>query len=480
MTTIKIYKSSSITSRGYKKAFYAVITGAVLLVSCKVNRPYQRPDLITGKLYREETGTDTLSMADRPWRSMFNDPVLKDLIREGLAQNLSLKNAVENIVQAQATLRQNKLALFPSLDAGASLNRNKASKAGQNFPPGINVNTLTNTYRLQVSTTWEADIWGKLSSAKRSALNSYLQSDAVKRAVQTQLISDIANNYYLLLALDKQLEITEITLKKRIENVETLKFLKEGAVVTGADVVQSEANRYAAEVTIPDLKQDIRQTENALAILLARGPGAIQRNKLADQQLPADLSAGIPAQLFQNRPDVQAAEFAFRRSLEEVNVARAFFYPALTVTASGGLTSLQLKDFFNNSIFYNLIGGLTQPIFTQGTNIARLTRAQSIRVQALNDFQYSLLNAGLEVSNAMYAYQTAGEKEESRTKQIAALQKSVDFTEELLRFSSATNYTDVLTSEQSLLAAQLSGVSDRLQKLQAVVNLYRALGGGWQ
>jgi multidrug efflux system outer membrane protein len=480
MTTIKRYKSSTNINAGCKRAVYAVVTGAVLFASCKVNRPYQRPDLITEKLYRSETGTDTLSMANRPWQSMFSDPALKELIEEGLAQNLSLKNAVENIVQAQATLRQNKLALFPSLDVGATLNRNQASRAGQNFPPGINVRTLTNTYRLQVSTAWEADIWGKLSSAKRSALNSYLQSDAVKRAIQTQLISDIANNYYLLLALDKQLEITELTLKKRIENVETMKFLKEGAVVTGAAVVQSEANRYAAEVTIPDLKQDIRQTENALAILLARGPGAIRRNKLADQQVLADLAAGIPAALFQNRPDVQAAEFAFKRSLEEVNVARAFFYPALTVTASGGLSSLQLKDFFNSSVFYNFIGGLTQPIFAQGLNKARLTRAQSIKVQALNDFQYSLLNAGLEVSNALYAYQAAGEKEQSRTKQIAALQKSVDFTEELLRFSSATNYTDVLTSEQSLLAAQLSGVSDRLQKLQAVVNLYRALGGGWQ
>jgi multidrug efflux system outer membrane protein len=479
MIDLNVYKRSSIMNKG-KNGIVAVALSAAVFASCKVNQTYQRPNVITDGLFRDVTSTDTTTIADRPWQSLFSDPILKELIQEGLAQNLQLKNEIQNIVQAQATLRQNKLALFPSLDLDATYSRNKSSQASQNFPAGININTLTNTYRLQLSTTWEADIWGKLSAAKRSALNTYLQTDAVKRAVQTQVIGDVANNYYILLALDRQLEITELTLKRRIEYVETLKALKEGAVVTGAAVVQSEANRYAAEVTIPDLKQDIRQTENAICILLGRAPGPIKRNKLSDQQALADLSTGVPAHLLQNRPDVQAAEFAFRRSLEDVKVARTFFYPSLTVTASGGFSNLQLKDFFNQSIFYNLVGGLTQPIFSQGANRARLTRAQSLQVQALNDFQYSLLTAGQEVSNALYAYQAAATKEQSRAQQILALEKAVDYTEELLRFSSATNYTDVLTSEQSLLAAQLSGVNDRLQKLQAVVNLYRALGGGWR
>jgi multidrug efflux system outer membrane protein len=467
-------------NKGYKSGVIAVALSAAVLASCKVNQTYEKPNVITEGLYRGENPGDTTSIATRSWQSLFSDPILKELIQEGLTQNLDLKNAIQNIVQAQATLRQSKLALFPSLDASATYTRSKTSEASLNFPPGININTLTNTYRLQLSTVWEADIWGKLSSAKRAALNSYLQTDAARRAVQTQVVGDIANNYYLLLALDRQLEITELTLKRRIENVETMKALKAGAVVTGAAVVQSEANRYDAEVRIPDLKQDIRQTENAICILLGRAPGPIQRNKLADQQALADLSIGVPAQLLQNRPDVQAAEFAFRRSVEDVKTARSFFYPSLQLTATGGFSNLQLQDFFNHSFFYNLVGGLTQPIFAQGANRARLTRAQSLQIQALNDFQYSLLTAGQEVSNALYAYQAAGAKEDSRAKQISALEKSVEYTEELLRYSSATNYTDVLTSEQSLLAAQLSGVNDRLQKLQAVVNLYRALGGGWQ
>jgi len=307
-----------------------------------------------------------------------------------------------------------------------------------------------------------------------------LQSDATRRAVQTQLIATIANSYYTLLALDKQLAITEQTIQIRMQDVETMKALKEGAVVNGAAVVQSEANLYAAQVTLPDLKRSIKEAENALNIALAQAPGTVNRTTL-DQQVPyADLKTGVSAQLLQNRPDVIAAEFGFRSAFENTNVAKTYFYPALTLTAAGGLTSLQLSNFFDNSIFYNLVGGLTQPIFAKGANKARLTTAQANQQIAFYTFQQALLTGGQEVSNALYAYQTAEEKETTRAKQIASLTKAVDFTKELLRYSSATNYTDVLTSEQSLLTAQLNGINDRLQKLQSVVNLYRALGGGWK
>jgi multidrug efflux system outer membrane protein len=464
----------------FMKQLLALSIFVLTLSACGVTKKYTRPTLKTDSLYREDTSADTTTMASLPWQELFSDPILKSLIQEGLEQNLDLKNAIQNIVQAQATLRQARLAFLPDLTASANAGRNKVSEAGLNFPPGININTLTNSFQLQLNTTWEADIWGRLSSSKRAALADYLQTDAAKRAVQTRLIADIANSYYTLMAYDQQLAITELTLKKRIENVETLRALKEGAVVNGADVVQSEANRYAAEVSIPDLKQDIRIMENALSVLLARQPGPINRNKLTDQQPVTDLPLGVPAQLLANRPDVQAAEFAFRSAFENTNVARAMFYPSLTLSATGGFSNLELKNFFDHAIFYNLLGGLTQPVFARGANRANLTRTQSFQIQALNNFQQSLLNAGQEVSNALFAYQMAIEKESSRVKQVAALEKAVAFTEELLRYSSATNYTDVLTSEQSLLAAQLSGVNDRLQKLQAIVSLYQALGGGWK
>lgn len=461
--------------------YILIVIVAALVSACSITKKYERPSTIsTDKLYRDQASADSTTIANMPWQTVFKDQKLNALIQKGLDQNLNLKNAIENIVQARATLRQTKLGYYPTLEFDANATRNKQSKAALNFPPGININTLTTTYKMGLSTSWEADIWGKLSSSKRAALATYLSTDAAKQAVQTQLISDIANNYFLLLAYDKQLQITEATLVSRIKNVEVIKALKEGAIVTGASVVQSEANQHAAEVLIPDLKRSIRETENALNILLGQAPGPIERGALGDQVIPEKIAIGLPAQLLENRPDVRQAEFNFRTAFETTNLARTYFYPSLTLTASGGLSTLQLKNFFDQSIFYSILGGLTQPIFNQGLNRERLTNAQSRQVQAFNTFQQSLLVAGQEVSNALFAYDMAVAKEDSREKQIEALEKAVDFTQQLLEYSSSTNYTDVLTSEQNLLAAQLSGVNDNLQKLQAVVDLYRALGGGWK
>ncbi|QXV64292.1 efflux transporter outer membrane subunit [Mucilaginibacter sp. 21P] len=467
----------------YKWPVFAMLWVTMIISSC-VTKKYQRPNLNTqtDRLYRDTTITDTTSIATMPIEQLFADVELQNLIKEGLQNNLDLKTAMQRINEAYATVQQTKAALFPSLSANAQITRTKTSLASLNFPPEFASSFIltTTTHQLGLSSSWEADIWGKLSSAKRSALANFFASDAGKRAVQTQLIANIANNYYALLALDKQLAITQQTLKNRINDVETMKALKESAIVNGAAVVQSEANRYAAEVTIPDLKRSIRETENALSILLARTPGTIKRGSLDEQKPYTNMQVGVPSQLLKNRPDVQQAEFAFRAAFETTNAAKAYFYPSLTITAQGGVSSLLIKNLFSNSIFYNIIGGLTQPIFARGENKARLRTAKAQQEEAFYAFQQSILTAGSEVSNALYEYETAVEKQNSRTQQLAALQKAVDYTKELLRYSSATNYTDVLTSEQSLLSAQLSGVNDKLQQLQAVVNLYRSLGGGWR
>ncbi|GGE55479.1 NodT family efflux transporter outer membrane factor (OMF) lipoprotein [Pedobacter psychrotolerans] len=460
---------------------YSILIGfTILTLSACVTKKYERPQVKNDGLYRDINTTDTTNMADLPWKALFSDTTLQSLIQKGINENLDLKQAIERIKISEATLRQSRAAFLPSLQADVSVTDAKQAQAALNFPSGININLETQTYKAQLSTSWEADIWGKLSSAKKAAYATLLQSDATRRAVQTQLIATIANSYYTLLALDKQLAITEQTIKIRMQDVETMKALKEGAVVNGAAVVQSEANLYAAQVTLPDLKRSIKEAENALNIALAQAPGTVNRTTLDQQVAYTDLKTGVSAQLLQNRPDVIAAEFGFRSAFENTNVAKTYFYPALTLTAAGGLTSLQLSNFFDNSIFYNLVGGLTQPIFAKGANKARLTTAQANQQIAFYTFQQALLTGGQEVSNALYAYQTAEEKETTRAKQIASLTKAVDFTKELLRYSSATNYTDVLTSEQSLLTAQLNGINDRLQKLQSVVDLYRALGGGWK
>jgi multidrug efflux system outer membrane protein len=461
------------------KIYYALLSISLLSLASCVTKKYERPAVVTDDLYRDGETADTTSIATLPWETMFSDATLRSLIEQGLKQNLDFKQAIERTRIAEATLVQSRAAFLPSVTGDLSVTDAKQSTASLNFPPGININTQTQTYRAQLGSSWEADIWGRLSSAKRSAYAGLMQTDAAKRAVQTQLIANIANTYYSLLALDKQLSITLQTVKIRESDVETMKALKEGAIVNGAAVVQSEANLYAAQVSIPDLNRSIRESENALSVLLGKGVGTIPRTSL-DQQIPyADLKTGVSAQLLQNRPDIQAAELGFRSAFENTNVARASFYPSLTLTAAGGLSTLQLKNFFDNSIFYNLIGGVSQPILNRGLNKARLKTAQAQQQIAFYNFQQSLLVGGQEVSNALYNFQAATEKENTRAKQIASLTRAVDYTKELLRYSSATNYTDVLTSEQSLLTAQLNSINDRLQKLQAVVNLYRALGGGW-
>jgi hydrophobic/amphiphilic exporter-1 (mainly G- bacteria), HAE1 family len=463
--------------------------GVLCLPSC-VTQKYQQPGMVVkGGLYRGDTtgaglgpGGDTATMATLPYRSLFSDTVLQGLIAEGLSENPDLRVAMERMGEARENLLQAKAALLPSLSANLSANPNKQSAAALDIPPAyIGAYQLSiTTYTASLSTSWEADIWGKLRSSKRSYFAAFLESDAARRVVQTQLIADIAGYYYQLLAYDNQLAITQQTVRNRLDDVSTQKALMENGLATGAAVVQSDANRASAEVLIPDIKLNIQETENALSILLGRVPGEIKRSSLAEQVPFADLQAGVPSLLLQNRPDVQQAEFAFRAAFENVNVARTYFYPQLTITAQGGYSNLTIKDFFINSIFYNIVGGLTEPIFNQRQNKTRLHVAQAQQREAFWAYEKTLLTAGAEVSNSFLVYQTALDKQRTRTGQIKSLEQAVDFTKELLKYSSATNYTDVLTSEQSLLSAQLNSVDDRLQQLQAVVDLYKALGGGWR
>ena len=463
----------------------------LLAVSCGIIRPYQRPgNLQKDGLYRDQPSTDTTSIAGIPWRSLFTDPILQDLVQTGLNRNYDLKTAVARINTATANLAQSKLVFLPTLSADAQVTRSKSSGAqlksyniGSDSTGGSTaVATTANTlYSLTGSASWEADIWGKLRSSKRAYIAAYLQSDAYRREVQTQLVANIAIDYYQLLAYDEQIRIVQQTVANRRKDVEVVKALKEGAIVTGADVVNSEANLRAAELQLPDLLQSRRELENTVSILLAMPPDSIRRSTFAIQTIDTSLQTGISSQLLANRPDVQEAEYAFQNAFELTNIARTYFYPSLTISGTAGwATANTLQSFFTGTFYGSIVGGLTQPIFNQGLNKQRLRTAEAAQQEAYYAFQTALLTAGGEVSNALYAYRMGVQKETTRREQIASLTKAVDFTQELLKYTSATNYTDVLTAQQNLLSAQLSGVSDRLQQLQAVVDLYRALGGGWK
>jgi len=412
-----------------------LVVFVIVSYSCKVAKPYQQPAHMTDdKLYREVYSTDTVNMAFLPWRELFKDPLLQKMIEDGINNNADLKIAMARIKSAAAQFKQSKQAFLPSVDLALTPVFQEVSPAVFGFPQ---------TYQLTANASWMVDIWGQLKSAKKAALASLLQSEAYRRAVMTQLVANIAVNYYTLLALDAELEITQRTLTLRKEDVEALKVLKESDVVTGAAVVQSIANRYSVEITIPDLKQSIRETENATNVLLGRDPDTVYRSSLTVQDFSTQLNTGIPAQLLSYRPDVQQAEFQFRNAFELTNVARTYFYPSVSINGSMGFAEARGEEF-------------------------------------LVTFRQTVLNAGQEVSNALYSYHAAVEKEALRLQQINYLEKSVEYTRELLKYSSKANYLDVLTSQQALLSAQLNGVNDKLQQLTAVVSLYKSLGGGWR
>jgi NodT family efflux transporter outer membrane factor (OMF) lipoprotein len=443
------------------------------LSSCKILQPYKQPDIVSEeKLFRELAVNDSTNIADIPWKSLFTDKLLQNLIEEAINNNPDLQIAITRMKKAEANLKQSKASLFPTLNAFADA----SFQSNNSIIPGVPA-----SYQLYGVTSWEADIWGRLRSAKRANLALFLESEAYKRAVQTQLIANVADSYYTLMAFDAKLRVTEKTIENRNSDVETMKIMKDNDLVTGADLVQSQANMYSAKVTIPEIKQSIYETENALSVLLGRNPGPITRGSLDEQEISPDLKTGIPAQLLANRPDVQEAEYQFRYGFEMTNVARKYFYPSLTISATGGITSTDLSKLFNaSSVFWNLVGGLTQPILNQGQNKQRLRIAQANQQEYLIAFKQTVLTAGQEVANAMHGYQSASEKITLRASQIDYLEKSVNYTMELLKYTSSTNYTDVLTSEVNLLSAQLNSINDKLQQLQAVLSLYQSLGGGWK
>lgn len=456
------------------KHFILIAGIAGILISCRSARPFSR-ETVSGGLFGDTMVADTATMADTPWQDLFTDPLMKNLIEEGLHNNPDLQIAAQRIIAAEAYFAQGKASLFPTFMAqgGGGYVRNPETL----YPDGPRE---IKDFQLNLQTSWEADIWGKLRSSKRAAYAGMLAGQAGRKAVQTSLIATIANAYYSLLALDEHLSITRETVKNSIDLAETMKALKSSGLVTGAAVVQTEALRYATEVTIPDLEQSIRETENSLCLLLGRTPGRIERNALSVQESPELINTGIPAQLLDNRPDVMQSEYALISAYELTNSARASFYPSLTITALAGFESADLDQLLDPVAFAaNVIGGLTAPVFNKRANVTRLKVAKAEQEEARISFRNTLLNAGREVNNALSLHEASRKKILLRQKQLDALQKSVSYTKELLRYGSAT-YTEVLDAQQNLLLAQIGHVNDHLQKLTSVVSLYRALGGGWK
>jgi len=463
----------------------AVIVGAgILLQSCFAAKEYKKPENIKAEnLYRSEiVSQDTVSMADVSWNKMFTDPILQGYITKGLQNNFDIRIAIQNVAAAQANLKQGKAGYFPTLSLGVDWTHTEQSKNSQigRIVSQTGGNTNLDQYQLLGNFAWEADIWGKIRSDKRAFSAAYMQTIAANQAVKTQVITDIAANYYQLLSLDAQLKVAEKTLTNRNQSVETIISLKDAGNVNEVGVKQTEAQKYATEIIIEDLKNNIILVENSLSILLGEPAKKLERGTLENQNLNPALQVGVSTQLLRNRPDVVAAEYGFINAFELTNVARSNFYPQFRITATGGLQSIDLNDWINtNSLFANIVTGLTQPLFNGRQIRTRYEVAKAQNEQALVQFEQALITASREVSDALANYNNETRKITIREKQADALTKAADYSDELLEYG-LVNYLEVLTAKDNALNSQLNLIDNKYQQYLAIINLYKALGGGWR
>ena len=449
-------------------------SASLLMTSCGLYNKYERPQVDTYGLVRDvASNTDTLAVADTasfgnlPWREVFTDPQLQSLIETGLANNTNLLNAALNVKMVEDQLMIAKLAFVPGFTFSpqgtvASWDGNKASK----------------TYSLPVTASWSVDLFGNLLNVKRSAQMALLATKDYQQVVQTKVISNIANMYYTLLMLDKQLQVVNDMSKLVEETWNIMKIQKELGRVKETSVQSAEANLYSVQAQAADLKRQIRETENSLSLLLGQQAQTIKRGTFEGQSLPSKFSTGIGLQLLNNRPDVHYAEMSLAQCFYDVNTARSKFYPNITISGTGAFTNSGGGGIVNpGKWLLSAVGSLTQPIFAHGQIIAGLKVAKAKQEQAYNTWQNAVLSAGSEVSNALVLYNSSNEKSKLEEKQVESLKKNVEYNKMLFNDGSAT-YLEVITAQQSLLNAELSKVADDFYKMQAVVNLYYALGGG--
>ena len=456
------------------KSIIAFASAGLLLGSCGIYNKYERPDVNVKGLVRDSASTadtlavsDTTSFGNLPWRSVFTDPQLQSLIEQGLAHNTNMLNAALNVKMVEAQLEVAKLAFVPSF-----------TFSPQGVISSWDGNKATKTYSLPVQASWSIDLFGNLLNVERSAQMSLLATKDYQLVVQTKLISNIANMYYTLMMLDKQLEIVDNmqTLTKETWNI--MKLQKELGRVKETGVQSAESNYYSVQAQAADLKRQIREMENSLSLLLGQPAQTISRGKLENQSLPSEFSTGIGIQLLSNRPDVHYAEMSLAQCFYNTNQARSRFYPSITISGSGAYTNSGGGGIVNpGKMLWSAIGSLVQPIFANGQLIAGLKVAKAQQEQAYNTWQNAVLSAGSEVSNALVLYNSSDEKSKLEQKQVESLTKNVEYTKLLFNEGSST-YLEVITAQQSLLNAQLSKVADDFYKMQAVVNLYYALGGG--
>lgn len=457
-----------------KKQIIVVMCVAAMMSSCHIYKAYDRPEAITTSgIYRDPASatdtlaSDTTNMGNLPWKEVFRDAKLQALIEEGLNNNVDVQAAALRVKKAKVMLTSAKLSYLPSINI-----------APQGTATSMDDGNYVKAYTLPAVASWEFDLFGKILNSKRGQKVAYQKSQYAQQAVRSSIICGIANIYYSLLMLDRQVAITTETSDIYKENVRVMEAMKTAGMTTEAGVAQMRAASNQVDASLIDLKRQVRETENSLAILLGRAPQTIERTTLDEQVMPEKLMAGVPLQLLENRPDVKMAEMTLAAAYYSTNQARAAFYPGLTITGTAGWTNGSNISVSNPGVFLmQAMASLAQPIFNKGKLIANLKVTKAEEKIAQMNYQQTILKAGKEVSDALFLFDCQNKKLENDKVRVEQLNKAVIATKALFQSASAT-YLEVLTSQQSLLSAQLSEVADNFQRIQAVINLYSAVGGG--
>jgi multidrug efflux system outer membrane protein len=451
----------------------AVCLIAVLLTGCTVGPNYSRPKINVPSSYRgqmQAPKANVSSLGDEKWWQVFQDPVLQQLIRTALKQNYNVQIAASRILQAQQQIVITRSNKFPNIGGSANYTSQRI--------PGLYTRGVV---ALEGSVSWILDFWGQYRRATQAARAALLEQEWNRRAVIATLVSDVAASYFQLRALDLQLQISERTLGARQQSLQLTDTLYKGGANTLLDVREAEQLVQQAAAAIPDLQRQIAQQENAISILLGENPRAIARGKaLREQPLPKGIPAGLPSSLLERRPDVRAQEQTLIAANANIGVAKAQLFPTISLTGTGGVQSRDLTDLISTgALAWNATGGLTQPIFNAGALRANVKIARAQQHQALLAYKQTIQTAFEEVSDALIAYRKNREFAQHQAQLTTAAQDAAHLSE--IRFKGGvTNYLEVLTNEANYFNDQLTLVTAQLNERLALVQVYNALGGGWQ
>lgn len=452
-----------------------------LVVSCHTRQNYQRAnDVVDEKLFRTDAlPKDSLSMANLSWKEIFTDAVLQKHIAKALENNLDIRMALQNIASAKAYLKQSKAAYQPTISVGPDYSFNTSSLNTQ-FGQIVGERRYINQFDITANLGWELDLWGKLKGQEKAQYAAYLSSVAAHQNVKSNLVASIATAYYQLLTFDEQKKIFSNTIEIRKKNLETTKALKEAGIVSEVAVQQSEALVYNAEASLVTLDVQIQMLENTISLLMGEPSHEIERTSLSTQNFALNTDVGYPSALLANRPDVKQAEFNLINAFELTNAAKAQFYPSLRITGSTGVQSVDIDKLFSgNSVFANVLVGLAQPILNKRQIRTNYEVSLANKERAYLNFRKTILNAGNEVSDALKMYNAQDQFIAFKKKELSAYDKSVEFSQELVNYGMA-NYLEVLNANVNKLNAEINIANAQYSKLQAGVELYRALGGGWR